>query len=89
MRESTIETKVCSYARSKGWLTYKFVSPSNRGVPDRIWLKSGKAVFVEFKATGKEPTKLQVKVMKRIQEQDFEVYVVDNVEQGIDLVDRL
>lgn len=89
MRESEIEKKVCDYAKSKGWLTYKFVSPSNRGVPDRIWLKNSHIVFVEFKAPNKMPTKLQEKVISKIQSQGFSVYVIDNVEKGKELVDDL
>ena len=82
MRESTIERKVSEYARSQGWLTYKFTSPSNRGVPDRIYLKEGDCFFIEFKAPNKQPTKLQKKVIKRIESQDFYVYVIDSVENG-------
>ena len=62
MRESEIEKKVSNYAKTQGWLSYKFVSPSNRGVPDRIYLKAGKCIFIEFKAPKKKPTKLQDKM---------------------------
>jgi hypothetical protein len=82
MRESLIERKVSEYAKSQGWLTYKFTSPSNRGVPDRIYLKEGDCFFIEFKAPDKQPTKLQKKVIKRIEDQDFYVYVIDSVENG-------
>ena len=82
MRESIIERKVSEYARSQGWLTYKFTSPSNRGVPDRIYLKEGDCFFIEFKAPNKQPTKLQKKVIKRIEDQDFYVYIIDSVENG-------
>jgi hypothetical protein len=82
MRESTIEKKVSDYAKTQGWLSYKFVSPSNRGVPDRIYLKSGKCIFIEFKAPKKKPTKLQEKIISRIREQDLEVYIIDDIEKG-------
>jgi hypothetical protein len=82
MRESLIERKVSEYAKSQGWLTYKFTSPSNRGVPDRIYLKEGDCFFIEFKAPDKQPTKLQKKVIKRIEDQDFYVYVIDSIENG-------
>ena len=82
MRESEIETKVSNYAKSKGWLSYKFTSPSNRGVPDRIYMKNGICLFIEFKAPKKKPTKLQEKVISRIRAEDFLVYVIDSIDEG-------
>jgi hypothetical protein len=86
MNESHIEKKVCEYAKSKGWLTYKFVSPSNRGVPDRLFLRKGNLFFIEFKAPGKIPTKLQSKIISKIKDQGFLVYVVDDIESGKSIV---
>jgi hypothetical protein len=85
MRESLIERKVSEYAKSQGWLTYKFTSPSNRGVPDRIYLKDGICFFIEFKAPDKKTSKLQNKVIKRIQSKDFDVHIIDSLEEGKDL----
>jgi len=82
MLESAIESAVCKYAKTKGWLVYKFVSPNNRGVPDRIMLRNGVIIFVEFKATGKQPTTLQQYIIKRIRGEKFKVYVIDSVEIG-------
>jgi len=43
-----------------GGMAIKLVSPGNNGVSDRILiLPDGKIWFVELKADGKEPTKLQ------------------------------
>lgn len=89
MRESEVEKKVVDYAKAKGWLVYKFVSPSQRGVPDRIFICGGEIFFIEFKAPGKKPTKLQNKVFSRIREELFEVYIIDDVEQGKKLIDKL
>jgi Holliday junction resolvase len=82
MKESTIEKKVSEYAKSKGWLSYKFVSPSNRGVPDRIYIKGGECIFIEFKASKKKPTKLQDKIIERIRNEDILVYIIDNIDEG-------
>lgn len=88
MRESEIEKKVVEYAKAKGWLVYKFVSPSQRGVPDRIFIRGGEIYFVEFKAPGKKPTKLQNKVFSKIREELFEVYVIDGADRGKLLIDK-
>ena len=89
MRESKIESDICKKAQEKGWLTFKFVSPSQRGVPDRIWIRKGKIVFVEFKAPGKEPTKLQEKIISKIRSHLFQVEVVDSKESGMKLIESL
>jgi len=82
MRESVIEKKVSDYAKLLGWLSYKFTSPQNRGVPDHIYFREGHTILIEFKAPGKLPTKLQQKHIQRLQDQLIHVYVVDDIEQG-------
>ena len=88
MRESEIEKKVSEYAKAKGWLVYKFVSPSQRGVPDKIFIGGGDIFFIEFKAPGKKPTKLQDKIFDKIRGEMFEVYIIDNIESGKRLIDK-
>lgn len=62
MRESHLERSACEYAKKRGFLAYKFVSPGHRGVPDRQFISpTGKVAFVEFKAPGKRPTELQMR----------------------------
>ena len=87
VRESNIEKKVCEYAKSKGWLNYKWVSPNNRGVPDRLFFKAGKMVIVEFKAANKKATKLQQYHINLLQQHSFSVHVIDNIEAGKELID--
>lgn len=88
MLERDIEKKVNKYAASLGWLVYKFVSPNRRGVPDRMYLRHGVAMFVEFKQTGKKPTALQAKEMRKLREHGFRVVVIDDVEQGREYFDN-
>ena len=57
--EKKLERRCKDLAEAKGWYTRKWASPSSRGVPDRIFIKDGDVVFIEFKAPGNEPTKLQ------------------------------
>jgi len=89
MLEKEIEKKVCAYARSKGCLTYKFVSPTQRGVPDRIIIYRGEAMFIEFKQRGKTPTKLQEHKIAELRTHDMRVLVVDNLEYGMAVIDDL
>ena len=87
MRESLIEKKVSDYATAQGWLVYKFCSPGLRAVPDKIYMKAGKVFFIEFKAPGKTPTKLQLKTHERIEAQGISVFIIDDIEKGKNLVD--
>lgn len=83
IRERDIEKKVTDWAKKNSWLTYKFVSPSNRGVPDRVFIRAGIIIWIEFKAPGKKPTPLQAVTIKKMQAQGCEVYVCDSVESAI------
>jgi len=78
--ERDIERKACDLAKRAGWLAFKFVSPSQRGVPDRIFIKDGRVVFVEFKALGAKPTDFQWRMIDRLQAAGCEVHVCDSVE---------
>lgn len=50
MKESSIEAKLVRMVRAKGGLCYKFVSPGNPGVPDRIVITpAGRTIYVELK----------------------------------------
>lgn len=49
-REANVERSFCSRLRKAGCLVYKFVSPGNDGVPDRIVVTpGGRVIFVELK----------------------------------------
>lgn len=84
MLERQIEKKACELAKAAGWLPFKFVSPAQRGVPDRIFIKDGRIVFIEFKAPGAKPTKLQWRMIERLIAQGCEVHVCDSVESACD-----
>ena len=59
-KESEIESVVRNHALRLGLLVYKFVSPGRRGVPDRMFVNKNVVIaFLEIKALGKKPTKVQ------------------------------
>ena len=83
MLEKDIETAVCRYARSKGWIAYKFTSPNRRSVPDRLFCgPNGTHFFIEFKAPGKKPTVKQWREIERLQHLGHTVYICDDIEEG-------
>jgi Holliday junction resolvase len=79
MRESDIEKKCSQLSKNAGFITYKFVSPNNKAVPDRIFIKGGNVLFVEFKQKGKEPTKLQYKVISEMCLAGAKVFVIEDI----------
>ena len=86
--ERDIERKVKEYARSKGYLAYKFVSPGHSFVPDSIFISpSGKLFFIEFKRFNLKPTVMQEREHSRLREHGQQVYVIDTVDAGKRLVD--
>ena len=88
MQEADLERKVGEYAKSKGWLHYKFVSKSNLGVPDRIFLKDGNVFFIEFKGPRGKLSDLQTFKMREIHfKGGLDCFVVDNVEMGKKIID--
>lgn len=61
----------------------KFTSPGRRSVPDRICLfPGGRIIFVELKAPGKTPSKLQQRDHERRRAMGFDVRVIDNLEDA-------
>ncbi len=84
-REKNIEQYLVRRVKELGGRAYKFVSPGNNGVPDRIViLPGGKIFFAEMKAPGRKTTALQNMQIKRLQDLGQKVYVLDSRE-SIDL----
>nr|DAE54698.1 MAG TPA: Nuclease [Caudoviricetes sp.] len=79
--EKVFERTLSKYVENIGGMAVKLLSQFLRGLPDRMYLlKSGVVIFVEFKSTGKKPTKIQGYIHKRIRDLGFPVLVVDSVE---------
>jgi len=84
MRERDIEKYLREQVKAAGGRAYKWTSPGNNGVPDRIvMLPGGRLAFVELKAPGKKPTALQVNQQEFIARLGQQVVVVDS-KDGVD-----
>ena len=86
MLESAIEKKVTAKAQKAGWISYKWCSTSQRGVPDRLFFKKGVLKIIEFKTWGKKPTELQDYIHSKLRSNGFEVHIVDSVENGLKIL---
>ena len=68
MLERDIERHLVKVVRAMGGEAYKFVSPSNRGVSDRVvCLPGGKVWFIEVKREGGKLSALQKLFADRMQ----------------------
>ncbi len=87
--EETVEGYLVTKAEQLGFLVYKFVSPGNNGVPDRVIIGHNATFFVETKAPGGRPRKQQQKVIDRINDHSGIAFVaasredVDNILNAI------
>ena len=79
--EKVFERTLSKYVDDIGGMAVKLLSQFIKGLPDRMFLlEGGIVIFVEFKSTGKNPTKIQEYIHKKIQALGFPVLVVDSVE---------
>lgn len=86
--ERAIEKQVTNYAIDQGCYVRKFTASTRRYVPDCIFITpQGKAFFIEFKKRGGLATVQKQKEIKLLRKVNVDVYVVDSVEKGIQIVD--
>lgn len=89
MREALIERHLVKLFKHIGE-AFKFVSPANRAVPDRLCLRHVPEAhreivaryvrFVEVKATGETPTPLQLHKHEQLRVMGYRVEVIDTKE---------
>ena len=88
MTEKEIENYLVRKIKNKKGIAYKFTSPGNSGVPDRLCLlPNGKIFFVELKSSGKKPRALQVNQITKITKLGQRVYVLDSKEKADEVLE--
>lgn len=84
MTEKEVEAVLVKQVRRLGGRAYKWVSPGNSGVPDRIVILPGlRPVFVELKTAEGRLSQLQKNQIKRLEALGQEVKVLYGI-QGVD-----
>lgn len=82
MKESAIEARLVREVKKRGGLCYKFVSPGNPGVPDRIViLPGGRTVYVELKTEIGRLAKIQHWQIEEITARGADVRVLKGLDQ--------
>ena len=90
MKEKGIEQKFVDEVKRINGLAIKLVSPGFSGLPDRLVLiPDGKIGFVEVKAEGKKPRRLQRSRHDQLRKLGFKVFVLDNINQIGGIIDEI
>lgn len=83
--EKQVESYMARKAKQQDCLFYKFVSPGNEGVPDRILIESnGRVHFIELKTETGRLSDVQRVQIDRLEQHCAHVYVVRG-RKGVDL----
>ena len=82
-RERDVEAWLRKQVEKLGGKAMKFVSPGNKGVPDRIAiLPGGQVWFIELKKDGEEPSELQKWQAEQLRKLGCNVATVIGMEQA-------
>ena len=90
VRERDVEKWLVSQVRKMGGEAYKFVSPGNDGVPDRlVCMPDGLVYFIELKTDQGRPSGIQQWQMKRLRRMGCNVFLVTGMEEAKDFIRML
>ena len=88
MLERDIERLFVDAIKDAGGIAYKFTSPGNDGVPDRIvCLPDGQTIFVELKTETGKLTKLQDRQLERLERVNQSTAVLYGLRDVIDFLE--
>lgn len=90
MKESQIEARLIKMVRNLGGLCYKFVSPGNPGVPDRLLiLPGGRVIFIELKTEVGRLAHIQEWQLDEMRKRGADVRVLKGLEQVKQFVEEV
>lgn len=74
--EAKIEAYLLKRVKQIGGLCWKFVSPGNAGVPDRVVVYNSTVTFVELKSPGGRVSPLQWQMIQQLRNRGARVYIL-------------
>lgn len=81
MLESEIKRRGTKLLESWGYMVIHLIQTNTNGIPDTLILRSGIAVFIEWKQPGKKPEELQLYRHRKLSDQGFKTLVVTDLKQ--------
>ena len=88
-RELVVEDAVVAVFERRGWYQRKVQFAGVKGSPDRWFLRKGLWVLIEFKRRDRQPDGNQMRRIRELRAYGQTVYVIDNIEDGIELCDKV
>lgn len=90
MKESAIEARLVREVKKRGGLCYKFTSPGNPGVPDRIViLPGGTTIYVELKTEIGRLAKIQKWQIEELRKRGADVRVLKGMDQVMNFLEEV
>lgn len=90
MRERDIEKWLRRQVESMGGLAFKFTSPGNDGVPDRLAvLPGGRIYFIELKTDRGRLSPLQVWQQDRLRQLGVNVAVIRGMDEAVEFIEEV
>lgn len=90
MRERDIEKWLRRQVESLGGLAFKFTSPGNDGVPDRLAvLPGGLIYFIELKTDRGRLSPLQVWQRDRLRQLGVNVAVIRGMDEAVEFIEEV
>ena len=81
-RESRIEKTSRLLAEKRGWFQVKIERSSVNGFPDRLFIKNGNTIYVEFKNDAGKLRPEQERVIDTMRKHGASVYVISTLEEA-------
>lgn len=90
MTEKEIERRMRELVRQRGGLFYKFLSPNNPGVPDRILISpTGVVWFVELKTNIGRLSKIQTQQIGKLEKRGVNIRIIRGWEAAKKFIDEV
>lgn len=89
MTEQAYQTKILKKLEAGGWYVLKLEKTNKNGIPDLLALKRGqRPLFIEVKAKGGRPSKLQLFRLEELSDRGFDAHLTYPDDEFLDLVEN-
>lgn len=86
MIEKAIELPVVARAEKAGYFVRKVQWPGRHGAPDRVFIKDGRVVWIEFKRPGEKPRLSQTLEHDRMKAAGAEIHWCDSIADALQIL---
>ena len=84
-----VERPASKQAEALGWCVAKLMRVSKTGWPDRVFIRDGRTVWIEFKRPKGKARRIQEERHAEMRAHGAEVYVCDSVEAALAILQEV